>query len=45
LPSQKTYFSPLVDDRLIRLIRLRRQFGRVNFQVQTLEALHPGDEF
>jgi hypothetical protein len=42
--SQQTHLSPLVDDGLSRLVGLHRQFRRVDHEIQTLEALHPGDE-
>jgi hypothetical protein len=45
LPCQQTDLMSLVNDRLLRLVRLRRQFGRVHSQIQSLEALRPGREF
>lgn len=36
---------PLVDDRLARLARLRRQFWLMDDKVEPLEALRPGHKF
>jgi hypothetical protein len=45
LLRQQTDLLPLVNDRLLRIIRLHRHFRRVHSQIQALETLRPGDEF